>query len=105
MTDINVGKAYQAAASSRFRVTEDDIGPSCLEENMGCRLSFLAVFESFATLYALLLTLRALVEASRKLASSFVSVNLQPRLQDFADIFMILRFLPLQSQVTFSFLS
>ena len=40
MTDINVGKAYQAAASSRFRVTEDDIGPSCLEENMGCRLSF-----------------------------------------------------------------
>ena len=40
-------------------------------------------------LYALTVSPGHLSAASEKFVSSFISVNRQPRLQDFADIFMI----------------
>ena len=59
-------------------------------------LSFLGAFLSFATTIRIILDSARLVEVSKKLVSSFVSVTRQSRLRDLADIVMKKRFLPLR---------
>ena len=75
----------------------------CLERKQMLPPFFSMVFLSFAITICVFSSLHASIEVSKKLVSSFVSVNRQARLQDLADIVRIFVFCPSRANSHFRF--